>query len=70
MLSTMRELVNQIQDLSEDKELPDAVAHIDELCNEWDNLAKRLTVKRECLSVRIAQTYLCLAHPSHSGHLQ
>ncbi|XP_061169275.1 dystrophin-like isoform X1 [Saccostrea echinata] len=50
MLSTMRELVNQIQDLSEDKELPEAVTHIEALCDEWDSLAKRLTVKRERLS--------------------
>lgn len=51
MLSTMRELVNQIQDMSEEGDLPEAVGGIQDLCRVWEDLAKRLTVKRDKLSV-------------------
>ncbi|XP_078330229.1 dystrophin-like isoform X4 [Crassostrea virginica] len=58
MLSTMRELVNQIQDMSEEGDLPEAVGGIQDLCRVWEDLAKRLTVKRDKLSDDISSLEL------------
>lgn len=57
MLSTMRDLVTQIEDLTEDKALPEASDNVTEISNVWEGLARRLSLKREKLSVRLSVTY-------------
>lgn len=57
MLSTMRDLVTQIEDLTEDKALPEASDNVTEISNVWEGLARRLSHKREKLSVRLSVTY-------------
>lgn len=61
MLSTMRDLVTQIEDLTEDKALPEASDNVTEISNVWEGLARRLSLKREKLSVRQSVTY-CRAY--------
>lgn len=57
MLSTMRDLVTQIEDLTEDKALPEASDNVTEISNVWEGLARRLSLKRKKLSVRLSVTY-------------
>lgn len=57
MLSTMRDLVTQIEDLTEDKALPEASDNITEISNVWEGLARRLSLKQEKLSVCLSVTY-------------
>lgn len=57
MLSTMRDLVTQIEELTEDKALPEASDNVTEISNVWEGLARRLSLKREKLSVRLSVTY-------------
>lgn len=57
MLSTMRDLVTQIEELTEDKTLPEASDNVTEISNVWEGLARRLSLKREKLSVRLSVTY-------------
>lgn len=57
MLSTMRDLVTQIEDLTEDKALPEASDNVTEISNVWEGVARRLSLKREKLSVRLSVIY-------------
>lgn len=61
MLSTMRDLVTQIEELTEDKALPEAADNVTEISNVWEGLARRLSLKREKLSVRLSVIY-CMVH--------
>uniref|UniRef100_A0A8W8JFQ6 Dystrophin n=1 Tax=Magallana gigas TaxID=29159 RepID=A0A8W8JFQ6_MAGGI len=58
MLSTMRDLVTQIEDLTEDKALPEASDNVTEISNVWEGLARRLSLKREKLSDDISSLEL------------
>lgn len=57
MLSTMRDLVTQIEELMEDKALPEAADNVTEISNVWEGLARRLSLKREKLSVCLSVSY-------------
>lgn len=58
MLSTMRDLVTQIEELTEDKALPEAADNVTDISNVWEGLARRLSLKREKLSVYTSVFYL------------
>lgn len=61
MLSTMRDLVTQIEELTEDKALPEAADNVTDISNVWEGLARRLSLKREKLSVCLSFTY-CMVY--------